>query len=105
MNTFTLLALLSVTAASALFIALVIFLIKISATLEGVGGKTRVYGEPSSYLSKIRLGVRAIEVHTGHLAPQVTKLNEGLTAVRGGMVAIDNNLAGAIEAVVRQGNP
>lgn len=105
MNTFTLLTILSVTGASALFIALTIFLIKISVELEKVGGKTRVYGEPSSYLSKIRLGVRAIEVQTGALAPQVTTLNGGLTAVRDGMHAIDANLAGVITAVSRQGAP
>lgn len=105
MNTFTLLALLSVIAASALFIALAIFLIKIAATLEWIGGKTRIYGEPSSYLSKIRLGVRAIEVQTGALAPQVTKLNGGLSAVREGMRAIDQNLGGVINAVSKQGAP
>ena len=105
MNTFTLLTLVSVIGASALFIALAIFLIKISTTLEWIGGKSRMYGEPSSYLSKIRLGVRAIEVQTGALAPQVTQLNAGLSAVRDGMHAIDDNLAGVIAAVSRQGTP
>lgn len=105
MNTFTLLMLLSVIAASALFIALALFLIRISMTLEEIGGKRRNYGEPSSYLSKIRLGVRAIEVQTGALAPQVIKLNGGLTAVRDGMFAIDTNLDGVIAAVSRQEAP
>ncbi len=103
MNTFTLLMLLSVIAASALFIALGVFLVKISNVLEWVGGKTRIYGEQASFLSKIRLGVRAIEVQTGALAPQVTTLNAGLSGVRDGMRAIDTNLAGVIAAVVRQG--
>lgn len=105
MNTFTLLMLLSVLAASALFIALAMFLIRISMTLEEIGGKRRNYGEPSSYLSKIRLGVRAIEMQTGALAPQVIKLNGGLTAVRDGMIAIDANLDGVIAAVSRQEAP
>ncbi|MEO5511646.1 MAG: hypothetical protein ABIS27_13525 [Longimicrobiales bacterium] len=103
MNTFTLLMLLSVIAASALFIALAVFLVKISNVLEWVGGKTRIYGEQASFLSKIRLGVRAIEVQTGALAPQVTTLNAGLSGVRDGMRAIDANLDGVIAAVVRQG--
>lgn len=102
MNTFTLLALLSVVGASALFIALALFLNAIARELEKIGGEDKGYGVRASFLSKIRLGVRAIEVQTGLIAPQVTKLNGTLTQVRDGLVVIDRNLGGVIDAVVRQ---
>ena len=102
MNTFTLLALLSVLAVAALFIALARFLFAIIAQLETIGGEARGYGATASFLSKIRLGVRAIEVQTGFIAPQVTKLNGTLTSVRDGLTAIDGNLAGVITNVSRQ---
>ncbi len=104
MNTMTLLALISVVGASALFIALVLFLHQITQELERIGGSKKAgYGLAASFLSKIRLGVRAIEVQTGGLAPQVIQLNAGLTAVRDGMVAIDGNLDGVIANVSAQG--
>ena len=102
MNTFVLLTLLSVLGVAALFVALVVYLLKIIAELEAIGGERKTYGAPSSYLSKIRLGVRAIEVQTGALAPQVTRLNAGLSAIRDGLRAIDGNLGGVIAAVSRQ---
>ena len=102
MNTFTLLALLSVVAVAALFIALASFLFRIIAQLETIGGEAKGYGAGASFLSKIRLGVRAIEVQTGFIAPQVTKLNATLTSVRDGLTAIDGNLAGVITNVSRQ---
>ena len=103
MNPFTLLTLLSVIAASALFIALALFLIAITEQLEKIGGEEKGYGVRASYLSKIRLGVRAIEVQTGAIAPQVTKLNGTLTKIRDGLIAIDDNLGGVIAAVSKQG--
>ncbi len=104
MNTMTLLALISLVAAAALFIALVLFLSSITTELEKIGGHKKAgYGNPASFLSKIRLGVRAIEVQTGGLAPEVIKLNGGLTAIRDGMGAIDRNLGGVITAVSAQG--
>ena len=105
MNTFTLLTLLSVIAASALFIALGLFLFAITNVLEAIGGEAKGYGTKASFLAKIRLGVRAIETQTGAIAPQVTKLNGTLTSVRDGLVAIDNNLAGVITAVSAQVAP
>lgn len=102
MNTMVLLALVSLIGAAALFVALAVYLVKISSALEAIGGLRGGYGEPSSYLSKIRLGVRAIETQTGALAPQVTRLNGGLSAVRDGLRAIDDNLDGLIAAVVKQ---
>lgn len=104
MNTMTLLAILSVAGASALFIALVLFLLQITKALEETGGSRKdVLGTPASYLSKIRLGVRAIEVQTGSLAPQVIQLNSGLTAIRDGLGAIESNLDGVITNVSAQG--
>ena len=102
MNTFILLALLSVVAVAALFIALASFLFRIIAQLETIGGEARGYGARASFLSKIRLGVRAIEVQTGFIAPQVTKLNGTLTSVRDGLSTIDDTLAGVITNVSRQ---
>ncbi len=104
MNTMTLLALISVIGAAALFIALAIFLLLIDKTLEEVGGaEIKNFGVRASFLSKIRLGVRAIEVQTGALAPQVIQLNGGLTAIRDGLGVIDTNLGGVITAVSAQG--
>jgi len=104
MNTMTLLATVSLVAAAALFIALVLFLSRITKELERIGGSRKdVAGVPASFLSKIRLGVRAIEVQTGGLAPEVIQLNGGLTAIRDGLGAIDSNLDGVIANVSAQG--
>lgn len=105
MTPFTVLTLLSVLAASALFIALAVFLVLIGTQLEKIGGEDRGYGVKASYLSKIRMGVRAIEVETGMIAPQVTQLNTTLTQVRDGLVVVDENLGGVIAAVSKQVTP
>lgn len=105
MNSMVWLMLISVTAVAALFLALAWFLVKIVSELELIGGQRKVYGIPASYLSKIRLGVRAIETQTGGLAPQVTALNTGLAAIGGGLHVVDENLAGLIAAVSRQEVP
>lgn len=102
MNPFTMLTLLSVVGASALFIALALFLFAISGQLEKIGGEEKGYGVRASYLSKIRVGVRAIESETGMIAPQVTRLNDTLTKVRDGLIVVDGNLAGVITAVSQQ---
>jgi len=104
MNRMTMLASFSLLAAAALFLALVFFLVRIVKELERIGGARKdVLGTPASFLSKIRLGVRAIEVQTGWLAPQVIQLNAGLTAIRDGLGAIDSNLDGVITNVSAQG--
>jgi hypothetical protein len=102
MNTFVLLAVLSVVGVAALFVAVAVFLRAIDRVLEDIGGPASRFAAPVNYLSKIRLGVRAIEKQTDALAPYVTKLNAGLGAIRGGLEAIDANLAGLIRAVSRQ---
>ena len=105
MNIFALLAVLSVVGAAALFIALAIFLRAIDRVLEDIGGPATRFSAPVNYLAKIRLGVRAIERQTDALAPYVTKLNAGLSAIRDGLKVIDANLAGLISAVSLQRRP
>lgn len=78
------------------FLALAIGLIYISGVLRCIGGT------PTSFLAKLRLGLRAIESETGHLTPQVIRVNEGLTKVAGGLQAIDEHLVGTINAAVKQ---
>ncbi len=57
---------------------------------------------PTSYLAKLRLGLRAIEKETSHLAPQVIKVNAGLTQIAGGLASVDKHLVGTINAVTKQ---
>lgn len=90
------LAIVSVVAASALFIALAVFLMLILGELGPTGGT------PVSYLAKIRMGLRAIEIETGHIPVEVTKLNAGLGAIRDGLVVVDGNLGHLASALQRQ---
>lgn len=71
--------------------ALIAFLRRIVATLERIGGS------PTSSLAKVGFGVRAIEKETSHLAPQVTRLNAGLTTLGGKLTVVDGHL-GAVAA-------
>jgi hypothetical protein len=71
-------------------------LVRISAVLRSIGGT------PTSFLAKLRLGLRAIERETSHLTPQVLKINAGLTAIGGGLASVDQHLFGTIDAVVKQ---
>lgn len=96
MNTMVLLTLISVVAASALFIALALFLVLILRELEPTG-KAGV-----SFLAKIRMGLRAIEIETGYIPKEVPKLNAGLAAVRDGLAVVDGNLARLASAVMKQ---
>jgi hypothetical protein len=80
----------------AFFTVLAVYLVLIARTLEAIGGRG------NSFLAKLRLGLRAIEVETGHLPVEVTKLNAGLTAVAGGLQKVDEHLVNTIAAVVRQ---
>ena len=105
MNVMVLLALISVVGAAALFVALALFLRAIDSELETIGGPATRFVTPANYLAKIRLGVRAIERQTDSLAPQVTRLNWGLSAVRDGLRVIDGNLATLIASVSRQARP
>ena len=102
MNTFVILMTITLVGVAALFIALALFVRAILRELEETGGPATRFFRPVNYLSKIRLGLRAIEVHTGHIAPQVTHLNETLTSIRDGLRAIDRSLGGTITNVQRQ---
>ncbi|MGQ0571875.1 MAG: hypothetical protein ACT4P5_20415 [Armatimonadota bacterium] len=87
------LTLLSALAVVAFAGVLVVYLVMIQRTLDAIGGK------PTSYLAKIRMGVRAIESETAMLAPQVTRLNEGATAILGGFKAVAADLDSAVKAL------
>ena len=63
---------------------------------------TSIGGNGSSYLAKLRFGLRAIETETGHLPVQVTKLNGGLTEVAGGLKIVDDQLEASINAALKQ---
>jgi hypothetical protein len=102
MNPFVVLAWLSLIGVIALLVALALFLRAIDRTLEEIGGPATRFVASVNYLSKIRLGVRAIERQTEALAPYVTKVNGGLGAIRDGLKTIDANLAALIAAVSRQ---
>ena len=102
MNAMVMLTVVSVLGVIALFVALALFLRLIALQLEEIGGPATRFVAPVNYLSKIRFGVRAIERQTDALAPQVTRLNNGLGAIRGGLKAIDDTLAALIGAVARQ---
>lgn len=98
-----LLTILSVLAVLLLFGALVFYLIRIISVLESIGGGApRGYSFRSSYLSKIAFGVRAIEQQTGHLDPEVTRLNESLGRAAEGLGSIDDHLGRTVEAAGRQ---
>jgi hypothetical protein len=103
MMSFTTLAVLSLILVVALFGALALFLAAITSELETIGGEAKGYGARASFLSKIRLGLRAIEVETGNIPTQVTQLNATLTSIRDGLVVVDDNFAGVIANVSRQG--
>ena len=91
-----LLAFLTAALVLAFFLVMAFFLIKIGSVLRSIGGT------PTSYLARLRLGLRAIEVETGHLPPQAAAANEGLARVGAGLGAVDKHLAGVIESASKQ---
>lgn len=97
-----LLTLLTVLAVLVLVATLAYYLVRISHTLEAIGGEPRGYSSRASLLGKIAMGVRAIEKETSHLAPEVTQLNAGLAQAAAGLRSIDGHLVRTIEAVGRQ---
>ena len=105
MSAMVMLTVISVLGAVALFVALALFLRAIAMELEVIGGPATRFVNPVNFLSKIRCGVRAIARQTEALAPQVTRLNGRLGAVRDGLKATEDNLAAAIAALARQERP
>ncbi len=87
---------------------LVIGLVRIIQALEAIGGPDRGYmGRAMSHvlsrLAKARWGVRAIEVQTSAIQPQVTRLNESLAALDVTLATLEEGLGGVVSAVRRQG--
>lgn len=98
---------LTIVAILVLVAVLVVGLVQIDGTLERIGGGTRAYmGENMddvlSLLAKARWGVRAIEVQTSTIAPEVTRLNEGLGAIDAGLAEIRDGVGALIVAVKEQ---
>ena len=102
MHPLVILTLLSVLGVFALFVALAFHLRAIIRELEAIGGPITMFRLPANYLGKIRFGLRAIEVETGAIVPQVTRLNQGLMAILQGLKAIDSHLGETIKAVSGQ---
>ncbi len=85
--------------ATLLLLAVVaINVIRITGVLEGIGER------PTSWLAKLRLGLRAIESETSQIAPEVTTLNSGLAAVDGGLRQVVADLDASV-AALRKGQP
>lgn len=97
-----LLMLVTVVAILVLVAVLVYYLTQIISTLERIGGDSQSYGKKLSYLGKIVFGLGAIQQQTGHLGPEVTRLNQNLSRAADGLKSIDSHLVGTIEAVSRQ---
>lgn len=93
---FILLMVLTIVAVVALVLVLAFYLLRISASLEAIGGS------PTSLLAKLRLGLRAIETETGHLSRQVPAVNETLQEIAGGLTQVDRHLVGTLDAVKKQ---
>jgi hypothetical protein len=80
--------------ATLLLLAVVaINVVRITGLLEGIGGTA------TSWLAKLRLGLRAIESETAQIEPQVTTLNSGLAAVDGGLRQVVGDLTAAVGAL------
>lgn len=74
-------------AAALVFLAVLAWgLVRICALLDAIGGT------PTSYLAKLRFGLRAIDKECSHLAPQVTRINAGLQGIAGGLGAVQAEL-------------
>ncbi|MEO6568088.1 MAG: hypothetical protein ABIO94_04940 [Opitutaceae bacterium] len=93
----TFLVTLTCLAAVLLLVVVAVNVIRINRALFAIGGT------PTSWLGKIRFGLRAIETETGQLAPLVTNLNTGLGALDGGLRQVEQDLQAAVTAL-RGGN-
>ncbi len=90
MDAFVLLTLISVIGAAALFLALAVYLRLIVRELQAIGGT------PTSFLAKIRFGLRAIETATVFctsgvcdLVDRIDRYARGVRPIGGGPVASD----------------
>jgi hypothetical protein len=85
-----LLTALSCLAVLALLVVVAVYLVRIVWALEGIGGT------PTSYLAKIRFGLRAIETETSHLQPQVAALTAGLRKLDAGLREVERDLGATL---------
>ncbi len=99
-----LLAVLSAVAVVAFLLVLAELAIRIASTLESIGNREPSIGHQGhmSFLSKISLGVRAIEGETSQLPPQATELNQNLQPLAAGLIAVRDELASIRERVQKQ---
>jgi hypothetical protein len=96
METITLMTLLTA-ACALLFLGFVASgLIKIVGLLDSIGGSS------TSYLAKLRLGLRAIERETSHLPAAAPGINTGLAEVASDLAGIDTTLGRLHEALMGQ---
>jgi hypothetical protein len=51
------------------------------------GHLDRIGGSPTSYLAKIRMGVRAIEQETALIGPEISRLNQSLRQLSSDLLA------------------
>ena len=80
-----------------LFLAVVaVALVRIARLLEEIGGTG------TSYLAKLRLGLRAIERETSHLPAVAPEVNRELEEIKQGLVSIDTALGELHGALERQ---
>ena len=92
----TLLMLLSALLVLLLLGTLAYALVGIARVLDVVGGS------PTSYLAKLRLGLRAIERETSHLPATAPKINAGLGNIANGLKQVDTTLGGLHAALKAQ---
>jgi hypothetical protein len=91
-------------AAVAFLLVLAICAIRIAVTLESIGAREPSFASKGSmsFLSKISLGVRAIEGQCSHLGKQVTDLNRDLKPLAEGLVAVQTQLVTARQLIDKQ---
>lgn len=80
-------------------VALLAFVVRITTLVNAIGGR------PTSFLSKLRVGLRAIESETGHLPALVAAANQELSTTAGGLQMVENHLKSTLEAAARQESP
>lgn len=87
----------------ATIVAVLLLVIVLSYYLRGIIALlTRIGGDGTSYLAKLRLGLRAIETETGHLPVEVSKLNQTLSDIGDGLTGVDQELDATIQAALKQ---
>lgn len=97
-----LMTLISLLVVAAFIAVLVVGLVKITVTLELIGGQRYGYKGNLNDLELIQFGVRAIERQTSHLGPTLTELNQGLGRASEGLSQIERNVTSTLDAVERQ---